>query len=158
MERLTDELKIGAFAGLKDKAASAVGGFGSYEAFYAYSLAVNKLFDYEDTGLEPSEIAALKEANLDAESAIYLMHEMELGADIYLKEAAEKDQEIAALKAENERLKVAGYVDCATAERGADGKCLGYAAVADEPCEVCKNCDLCEFGYKQLELEESYDK
>ena len=152
MERLTDELKIGAFAGLKDKAASAVGGFGSYEAFYAYSLAVNKLFDYEDTGLEPSEIAALKveNANLVVENEV-LKRDVE-NLERTLEECAEE------LKAENERLKVAGYVDCATAERGADGKCLGYAAVADEPCEVCKNCDLCEFGYKQLELEESYDK
>lgn len=35
-------------------------------------------------------------------------------------------------------------VDCISAEKDGQGKCLGYAAAGDdEPVETCKNCSVC---------------
>ena len=59
MNRLTEETQIGPFAALVDKAEAVPGAFGTYDCFYAHEMAVTRLKQYEDTGLEPEEIAAL---------------------------------------------------------------------------------------------------
>lgn len=59
MERLTEEVQIGPFAALKDKAEAVPGAFGTYDCFYAHEVAVTRLKQYEDTGLEPEEIREL---------------------------------------------------------------------------------------------------
>ena len=56
MERLTEKT-VGCFEyALKDHKA-VPGEFGTYDAFFDYSMAVKRLGHYEDTGLEPEEIA-----------------------------------------------------------------------------------------------------
>lgn len=60
MERLTEEKQIGPFAALKDKAEAVPGAFGSYDCLYAHMVAVTRLKEYEDTGLEPRDIDTLK--------------------------------------------------------------------------------------------------
>lgn len=56
MERLTEK-SVGCFEyALKDHKA-VPGEFGTYDAFFDYSMAVKRLGHYEDTGLEPEEIA-----------------------------------------------------------------------------------------------------
>ena len=62
MERLTEEKQLGPFASLKDKAEAVPGVFGTYDCFYAHEVAVTRLKEYEDTGLEPREIAEVQEA------------------------------------------------------------------------------------------------
>ena len=62
MERLTEEKQLGPFASLKDKAESVPGAFNTYECFYAHEVAVTRLKQYEDTGLEPKEIEEVQEA------------------------------------------------------------------------------------------------
>lgn len=62
MERLTEEKQLGPFASLKDKAEAVPGAFGTYDCFYAHEVAVTRLKEYEDTGLEPKEIAEVQEA------------------------------------------------------------------------------------------------
>lgn len=63
MERLTEKA-VGCFEyALKDHKA-VPGEFGTYEAFFDYSMAVKRLGHYEDTGLEPEDIK--KEFNEDA--------------------------------------------------------------------------------------------
>lgn len=44
---------------------------------------------------------------------------------------------------------------CDSAEKYADGKCVGYgkSETDDEPCEMCKRCNL-YIGYEELESEE----
>ena len=55
MERLTEKT-VGCFEyALKDHKA-VPGEFGTYDAFFDYSMAVKRLGHYEDTGLEPEEI------------------------------------------------------------------------------------------------------
>lgn len=56
MKRLTEEKQLGPFAALKDKAEAVPGVFGTYDCFYAHAVAVTKLKQYEDTGLEPEEV------------------------------------------------------------------------------------------------------
>ena len=56
MERLTEEKQLGPFYSLKDKAEAVPGVFGTYDCFYAHEVAVTRLKEYEDTGLEPDEI------------------------------------------------------------------------------------------------------
>lgn len=59
MDRLT-EPTIGCFLyQLKDHKA-VPGEFGTYEAFFDYSMAVRKLGQYEETGLTPEEVTAAK--------------------------------------------------------------------------------------------------
>lgn len=59
MERLTEKT-IGCFEySLKDHKA-VPGEFGTYEAFFDYSMAVRMMGKYEDTGLMPEEIEAVK--------------------------------------------------------------------------------------------------
>ncbi|KAK9680600.1 hypothetical protein QE152_g38904 [Popillia japonica] len=61
MERLT-EPTVGSFNyGLKDHKA-VPGEFGTYEAFFDYSMAVKRLGAYEDTGLTPERCAELAKA------------------------------------------------------------------------------------------------
>lgn len=60
MERLTEEHKFCVFASLKDKKLAQVGAFKDYETFYAVMIAMNKLYEYENTGLEPKEVEKLK--------------------------------------------------------------------------------------------------
>ena len=56
MERLTEKT-VGCFEyALKDHKA-VPGEFGTYDAFFDYSMAVKRLGHYEDSGLEPEEIA-----------------------------------------------------------------------------------------------------
>lgn len=58
MERLTKKT-IGCFEyNLKDHK-PIIGEFGTYEAFFDYSMAVRLLGEYEDTGLTPEEISRL---------------------------------------------------------------------------------------------------
>ena len=70
MERLTEKT-VGCFEyALKDHKA-VPGEFGTYDAFFDYSVAVKRLGHYEDTGLEPEEIAdAVTAAKLMARSKI----------------------------------------------------------------------------------------
>lgn len=62
MERLTEEVQIGPFASLKDKAEAKVGAFADYDCLFAHLTAVTKLKAYEDTGLKPEEIAQAQKA------------------------------------------------------------------------------------------------
>ncbi len=59
MVRLTEEVQIGPFASLKDKAEAVPGAFGTYDCLMAHMTAVTKLKQYEDTGLSPEEIKNL---------------------------------------------------------------------------------------------------
>ena len=60
MERLTEKT-VGCFEyALKDHKALP-GEFGTYDAFFDYSMAVKRLGHYEDTGLEPEEIKGFAE-------------------------------------------------------------------------------------------------
>ena len=61
MERLTKEKQIGQFASLKDEAEAVPGAFGTYDCLYAHMVAVTRLKEYEDTGLEPEEIQRLSD-------------------------------------------------------------------------------------------------
>lgn len=61
MERLTEEKQIGPFAALKDKAEAVPGAFGSYDCLYAHMVAVTRLKQYEDTGLEPEGVRLVAE-------------------------------------------------------------------------------------------------
>lgn len=65
MERLTEKT-VGCFEyALKDHKA-VPGEFGTYDAFFDYSMAVNRLGHYEDTGLEPEEIKVHEAAKYNA--------------------------------------------------------------------------------------------
>ena len=60
MEKLTEKT-VGCFEyALKDHKA-VPGEFGTYDAFFDYSMAVKRLGHYEDTGLEPEEIKGFAE-------------------------------------------------------------------------------------------------
>lgn len=59
MERLTHK-KFGSSYGLRNEKANVVGVFKDYDTFYAYLIAINRLGEYEDTGLDPKEIRKLK--------------------------------------------------------------------------------------------------
>lgn len=48
MKRLTEEMQVGPFSALKDKADSAPGAFGTYNCFYSHMVAVTRLKQYED--------------------------------------------------------------------------------------------------------------
>ena len=59
MERLTEKT-VGCFEyALKDHKA-VPGEFGTYDAFFDYSMAVKRLGHYEDAGLEPEQVMELK--------------------------------------------------------------------------------------------------
>ncbi|MBR2132892.1 MAG: hypothetical protein IJ955_10250 [Oscillospiraceae bacterium] len=60
MDRLTEEIKIGPFASLKDKSESRPGAFGDYDCLFSHMIAVTRLKEYEDTGLSPEEVVAMK--------------------------------------------------------------------------------------------------
>lgn len=60
MERLT--YKLGGQYGLENKASAKAGLFTDYDGFYAYLVAVNKLGEYEDTGITPERCAELAKA------------------------------------------------------------------------------------------------
>ena len=65
MERLTEKT-VGCFEyALKDHKA-VPGEFGTYDAFFDYSMAVKRLGHYEDTGLEPEEIKVHEAAKYNA--------------------------------------------------------------------------------------------
>jgi hypothetical protein len=69
MDRLTEKT-IGCFEyDLKDHE-HVIGEFSTYDAFYAYSMAVKRLGQYEDTGLTPEKVIHLKVA-LAATKAMY---------------------------------------------------------------------------------------
>lgn len=60
MERLTEK-SVGCFKyALKDHKA-VPGEFGTYEAFYDYSMAVMRLGEYEEIGLSPEEVLQMVE-------------------------------------------------------------------------------------------------
>lgn len=61
-QRLTEEMQIGPFAALKDKAEAVPGAFGTYDCLYAHMVAVTRLKEYEDTGLTPEEIMLMKDS------------------------------------------------------------------------------------------------
>lgn len=80
MERLTEQAS-GCFEyRLKDHEAIP-GEFGTYDAFFDYSVAVKKLGRYEDTGLEPEEINKAMEdcADTAAEAQFAIKHLAEIG-------------------------------------------------------------------------------
>lgn len=58
MERLTQKA-VGCFEYALKYHKAVPGEFGTYEAFFDYSMAVKRLGHYEDTGLEPEEVAGL---------------------------------------------------------------------------------------------------
>ena len=58
MERLTQK-GVGCFEYALKNHKAVPGEFGTYEAFFDYSMAVKRLGHYEDTGLEPEEVAGL---------------------------------------------------------------------------------------------------
>lgn len=60
MERLTEEAVDCFEYALKDHKA-VPGEFGTYDAFFDYSMAVKRLGHYENTGLEPEEIKGFAE-------------------------------------------------------------------------------------------------
>lgn len=60
MERLTEEAVDCFEYALKDHKA-VPGEFGTYDAFFDYSMAVKRLGNYENTGLEPEEIKGFAE-------------------------------------------------------------------------------------------------
>ena len=60
MERLTEEKQIGPWASLKDKAEAIPGAFANYDCLMAHMTAVTRLKAYEDTGLTPDEITAMR--------------------------------------------------------------------------------------------------
>lgn len=66
MERLT-EPAIGCFKfDFKELSGKhAPGEFGTYEAFWAYSMLCKRLGEYEDTNLTPEEIEAMKQENAE---------------------------------------------------------------------------------------------
>ena len=96
MERLTEQAP-GCFEyRLKDHK-SEPGEFGNYDAFFDYSMAVNRLGQYEDTGLEPEEIERILDAygrghTLRTESAERLEIMREVKTD-RLREIIRADQE-----------------------------------------------------------------
>lgn len=70
MERLTEKA-VGCFEyALKDHKA-VLGEFGTYEAFFDYSMAVKRLGHYEDTGLEPEEIKEHEAAYIEIMTRTY---------------------------------------------------------------------------------------
>jgi hypothetical protein len=122
MERLTEKT-IGCFEySLKDHK-PIVGEFGTYEAFFDYSMAVRLLGKYEDTGLEPEEISKLQQER-----------------DYWEREAKKN-----CAKLGEQRIKLQ-QVDCEGIAKDKNGKCLGYchSETDDEPIDVCKNCELYE--------------
>jgi N-methylhydantoinase A/oxoprolinase/acetone carboxylase beta subunit len=122
MERLTEKT-IGCFEySLKDHK-PIVGEFGTYEAFFDYSMAVRLLGKYEDTGLEPEEISKLQQER-----------------DYWEREAKKY---CAALGEQRIKLQ---QMECEGIAKDKNGKCLGYcySETDDEPIDVCKNCELYE--------------
>lgn len=90
MERLTEEMQIGPFASLKDKAESVPGAFNTYDCFYAHAVAVTRLKQYEDTGLTPEEIQGFIELwNTAAERVGFLK---EYGID-HLRELVQAEED-----------------------------------------------------------------
>ena len=122
MERLTEKT-IGCFEySLKDHK-PIVGEFGTYEAFFDYSMAVRLLGKYEDTGLEPEEISKLQQER-----------------DYWEREAKKN-----CAKLGEQRIKLQ-QVDCEGIAKDKNGKCLGYcySETDDEPIDACKYCELYE--------------
>ena len=122
MERLTEKT-IGCFEySLKDHK-PIVGEFGTYEAFFDYSMAVRLLGKYEDTGLEPEEISKLQQER-----------------DYWEREAKKN-----CAKLGEQRIKLQ-QVDCEGIAKDKNGKCLGYcySETDDEPIDACKYCKLYE--------------
>ena len=103
MERLTEK-SVGCFEyALKDHKA-VPGEFGTYDAFFDYSMAVKRLGHYEDSGLEPEEIERIVDAygrgyTLRTESAERLEIVREIKTD-RLRELmqAEQDGRLVVLK------------------------------------------------------------
>ena len=60
MERLTEKT-VGCFEYALKYHKAVPGEFGTYDAFFDYSMAVKRLGHYEDTGLEPEEIKGFAE-------------------------------------------------------------------------------------------------
>ena len=122
MERLTEKT-IGCFEySLKDHK-PIVGEFGTYEAFFNYSMAVRLLGKYEDTGLEPEEISKLQQER-----------------DYWEREAKKN-----CAKLGEQRIKLQ-QPDCDKISKQKNGKCLGYchSETDDEPIDACKYCKLYE--------------
>ena len=96
MERLTEKT-VGCFEyALKDHKA-VPGEFGTYDAFFDYSMAVKRLGHYEDTGLEPEEIERIVDAygrghTLRTESAERLEIVREIKTD-RLRELVQAEQD-----------------------------------------------------------------
>ena len=102
MERLTEKT-IGCFEySLKDHK-PIVGEFGTYEAFFDYSMAVRLLGKYEDTGLEPEEISKLQQE-----------------CDFWEREAKKNCSKLG-----EQRIKLQ-QPDCDKISKQKNGKCLGY--------------------------------
>ena|GEM_PF-4714816 len=93
------------------------------------------------------EIARLTVLVQNGQSAIDANMRLAEKIKTLLDELAAKDTEIEQLKRELEIARH-GYVNCVTAQREADGACLGFqiSEQDDEPCEQCKCCPMCT-GY-----------
>lgn len=91
MERLTEKAP-GCFEySLKDHKAFP-GEFGTYDAFFDYSKAVQRLGHYEDTGLEPEEIKELCSDDV-AEAARMFRKMIESGEIDHLKDLIQAEQD-----------------------------------------------------------------
>ncbi len=72
--------------------------FNDYDAFYAYSIAVMKLGEYEDTELTPEQVESLKAENERLKMDCAACQDSLINAEMNL-------EQVVALKEENERLK-----------------------------------------------------
>lgn len=92
MERLTEKA-VGCFEyALKDHK-PVPGEFGTYEAFFDYSMAVKRLGHYEDTGLEPEDVISA----VDMAKIACALHELnaykDLGPIDHLRDLLQAEKE-----------------------------------------------------------------
>lgn len=112
MNRLTEPTKDCFKYCLKDHKA-VPGEFGTYEAFFDYSMAVKKLGAYEDTGMEPEEIISA----VDMAKIACSLHELNAYKDLctidHIRDLikAERDGRLVVLPCgENAELERDGYI------------------------------------------------
>lgn len=103
MDRLTYRLgEQNPTYGLEDKASSKIGLFTDYDGFYAHLLAVNRLGQYEDTGLLPGDVmdlqAICKENGLAEYVDVIVEAKRQISKDN--ENSIVQDEQIATLQAE----------------------------------------------------------
>lgn len=91
MERLTEKA-VGCFEYALKNHKAVPGEFGTYDAFFDYSMAVKHLGHYEDTGLEPQDIISAA----DMAKIACALHELnaykDLGPIDHLRELIQTEQ------------------------------------------------------------------